>query len=104
MSQYPVDIDTLGVAYLGSDARFEEQDPGPGPVNWDDTYNAPTDEGIETSIQDLQPGWYRVGANVILAEGPDVGTDLGWECLDLRVQATADGKEITERWKVSPRI
>ena len=104
VTQYPVDIDTLGVAYLGSDARFEEQDPGPGPVNWDDTYNAPTDEGIETSIQDLQPGWYRVGANIILAEGPDAGTDLGWECLDLRVEETADGKEITERWKVSPRI
>jgi hypothetical protein len=104
VTQYPVDIDTLGVAYLGSDARFEEQDPGPGPINWDDTYNSPTDEEIETSIQDLQSGWYRVGANIILAEGPDAGTDLGWECLDLRVQGTADGKEITERWKVSPRI
>jgi len=102
--QYSVDIATLGVAYIGSNTRFEEQDPGPGPINWDDTYDSPTDKEIETSVQDLQPGWYRVGANIVVAEGPDEGTDLGWECLDLRVQQTADGKEITERWKVSPRI
>ena len=104
VDEYPVDIATLGVAYIGSDTRFEEQDPGPGPINWDDTYDAPTDEEIETSVRDLRPGWYRVGANIVVAAGPDEGTDLGWECLDLRVEETADGKEITERWKVSPRI
>jgi len=104
VSQYPVDIATLGVAYIGSNARFEEQDPGPGPVNWDDTYDSPTNDEIETSVQDVQPGWYRVGANIVVAEGPDEGTDLGWECLDLRVEQTVDGKAITERWKVSPRI
>jgi len=104
VSQYPVDIATLGVAYIGSNARFEEQDPGPGPINWDDTYDSPADEEIETSIEDVQPGWYRVGANIVVAEGPDEGADLGWECIDLRLEQTADGKEITERWKVSPRI
>ena len=104
VSQYPVDIATLGVAYIGSNTRFEEQDPGPGPINWDDTYDSPTDEAIETSVRDLQPGWYRIGANTVVAEGPDEGTDLGWECLDLRIEQTLDGKEITERWKVSPRI
>jgi len=104
VSQYPVDIATLGVAYIGSNARFEEQDPGPGPINWDDTYDSPTGDEIETSIQDLQLGWYRVGANIVVAEGPDEGTDLGWECIDLRVEQTVSGKEITERWKVSPRI
>lgn len=104
VDQYPVDIATLGVAYIGSETRFEEQDPGPGPINWDDTYDAPTDGEIETAVQDLRPGWYRVGANIVVAEGPDEGTDLGWECLDLRVEETVDGKEITERWKVSPRI
>jgi len=104
VSQYPVDIATLGIAYLGSNARFEEQDPGPGPVAWDQTYDSPTNEEIETSVEDLQPGWYRIGANIVVAEGPDEGTDLGWECIDLRVEQTVDGKEITERWKVSPRI
>lgn len=104
VSKYPVDIATLGVAYIGSNARFEEQDPGPGPINWDDSYDAPTDAEIETSIRNLQPGWYRVGANIVVADGPDEGVDLGWECVDLRVEQTVDGKEITERWKVSPRI
>jgi len=104
VSQYPVDIATLGIAYIGPNARFEEQDPGPGPINWDDTYDSPTDTEIETSIEDVQPGWYRVGANIVVAEGPDEGADLGWECIDLRLEQTADGKEITERWKVSPRI
>lgn len=104
VSQYPVDIATLGVAYIGSNTRFDEQDPGPGPINWDDTYDAPTGEEIETSIRNLQPGWYRIGANTVVADGPDEGTNLGWECVDLRIQQTVDGKEITERWKVSPRI
>lgn len=104
VSRYPVDITTLGAAYIGSNARFEEQDPGPGPIKWDDTYNSPSDEAIETSVRDMQPGWYRVGANIVVAEGPDEGIDLGWECLDLRVEQSAGGKEITERWKVSPRI
>lgn len=104
VTRYPVNIATLGVAYIGSNARFEEQDPGPGPINWDDTYSSPSDDEIETSAGDLRPGWYRIGANIIVAEGPDDGTDLGWECIDIRVEQTADGKNITERWKVSPRI
>lgn len=106
VDRYPVDIATLGVAYIGSNAVFEEQDPGPGPVNWDVTYDAPTDSDIETPFQNLRPGWYRVGANIVTPDGgrTDARTDLGWECVDLRIEDNNGGKEITERWKVSPRI
>jgi len=106
VERYPVDIATLGVAYIGSNTVFEERDPGPGPLNWDDTYESPTDSDIETSIRNLQPGWYRVGANIAVPEGQqtDGATNLGWECVDIRIEQTPSGKEITERWKVSPRI
>lgn len=104
VERYPVEIMTLGIAYLGTNARFEEQDPGPGPVNWDRTYDSPTESEIETSIQNLQPGWYRVGANIAVPEGQETAANLGWECIDIRIERTPTGKEITERWKVSPRI
>jgi hypothetical protein len=103
IEQYPVDIATLGIAYIGPNAVFEEQDPGPGPVTWDETYEDPTDDEIETSLENLRTGWYRVGANIVTPNGRGT-TDLGWECVDLRIEDGVGGKEITERWKVSPRI
>jgi len=105
VDKYPVDINQLGIAYLGTHAQFKEQDPGPGPVTWDETYDSPDGE-IETDIESMRVGWYRVGANIVVADGAesDSATDLGWECVDLRVEDTGSGPEITEEWKVSPRI
>jgi hypothetical protein len=106
VEQYPVLIDQLGIAYLGTDEQFQEQDPGPGPVAWDETYTS-ADEEIETDVNNLQEGWYRVGANIVVdnrGAGDAEGADLGWECVDFRVEETDNGKEITEEWKVSPRI
>jgi hypothetical protein len=108
VEKYPTRVAQLGIAYIGSDEEFEEQDPGPGPVSWDETYDNPDpDTSIETDVADLQDGWYRVGANIVVdnrGSGNEGTTDLGWECIDIRVEDNGSGKEITERWKVSPRI
>lgn len=108
VEKYPVRVTTLGIAYIGTNTEFEEQDPGAGPIPWDETYDNPDpDTPVETQISDLQAGWYRVGSNIVVdnrGNGNDKPTDLGWECIDIRIEETDSGKEITERWKVSPRI
>lgn len=49
-----------------------------------------------------QPGWYRIGTKL---ETPNGKHDFGWEAIDFRVEETDDGSyEVTEEWKVSPRL
>lgn len=103
---YPVEVQELSVVYIGTDEEFTEMNPGPGAFNnWDETVRNP-DQTTTISVGDLEPGWYRVGANVALdADGSGLeGTDFGWEAIDIRVEDTGSGPEITKRWKVSPRI
>lgn len=108
VDKVPVRVANLGIAYIGTNTEFEEQDPGPGPVSWDQTYdNSGMDTPIEANVADLQTGWYRVGADIVVdnrGNGDDEAKDLGWECIDVRIEETGSGREITERWKVSPRI
>ena len=108
VEKYPTRVAQLGIAYVGTNEEFEEQNPGPGPVSWDETYDNPDpDTPIETDVADLRDGWYRVGANIVVdnrGTGNEETTNLGWECIDIRVEDNGSGKEITERWKVSPRI
>lgn len=108
IERYPVEVAMIGVAYTGTNEQFEEQDPGAGPVRWDETYPEPNpSQSLQTDVQNVRPGWYRVGAQTIVDRpggGDSGGVDLGWECVDLRVEQTSTGKEVTERWKVSPRI
>jgi hypothetical protein len=92
----------IGIGFIGDNDTFTERSIGPGPINWDTTYNDPTGD----IRSDLSPrsGWYRVGAEVN-AELAGGGTQpLGWECIDLRVRSTGNDEEITKKWKVSPRI
>lgn len=102
VTRYDVDIADIGIAYLGDNQTFRESAPGPGPVSWDDTYDTP-DGSREMSLPlaEGDNGWRRVGANVVAAGGT---ADFGWESYDLRIQDTGGGPEITEQWKVSPRI
>ncbi|WP_084157018.1 hypothetical protein [Haladaptatus cibarius] len=109
VEKYPVTLAAIGVAYLGTNQQFQEQDPGAGPVSWDQTYDEPDpNTKIETPLVGEQgAGWYRVGAHTVieeqaLAEGED--GDLGWECIDIRVERANGSLEVTERWKVSPRV
>lgn len=96
--EYSVVVAALGVAYLGTDAEFQDDRPGPGRVPWDETFSDPGD--AETYSIDRE-GWYRVGAHV---EGENVNHDFRWESVDLAVDSSASGYEIDEKWKVSPRI
>lgn len=99
VNRYDADIREVGVSYLGTNQTFRESAPGPGPVAWDDTYDAP-DSSLEID-RSLSEGWHRVGANVVAADGT---ANFGWESYDLRLQDTGSELEITEQWKVSPRI
>jgi hypothetical protein len=100
VDRYDADIDEVGIAYLGTNQTFRESAPGPGPVGWEDTYDNP--DGELDIDQSPEVGWHRVGANVVTADGT---ADFGWESYDLRLQTVEDAElEITEQWKVSPRI
>lgn len=100
VTRFPVALGTIGVAYIGSNERFQQRSPGPGPLDWDETYDDPSGTVTAPMPSPRREGWYRVGTEVRV----DGNTDLGWECLDCRVEDSAGGYEITERWKVSPRI
>jgi hypothetical protein len=115
VEQVPVQVKQVGIAYLGDNEQFEEQDPGPGPVDWDETYEPPENEGGKLEIapeelpalNNLKVGWYRAGTQVVVdnkGRGNDKVQNLGWECVDIRVENKNGEKTITERWKVSPRI
>jgi hypothetical protein len=98
VQKYGVVVAALGVAYLGSDAQFQSDKPGPGRVPWDETFSNPSD--AETYSIDRQ-GWYRVGAHI---RGEDVNHDFRWEAVDVEVDRSGSSYEIAEKWKVSPRI
>lgn len=105
IKKVPVVLGAVGVAYIGTD--IEEQDPGPGPLDWDEQFDNPDGTVASALLGAEGAGWYRVGSEVSadpesVASGE--GVDLGWESLDLRVQNVGNGPSITERWKVSPTI
>lgn len=102
--KYPVQITQLGVAYLGTNAVFTEQAPGPGPVDWDKTYQT-IGESVTAGVANARPGWYRIGTRVAAERtGDETGQVIGWESVDTRVEERGGSKVITERWKVSPRV
>lgn len=106
VDRYPVEVRNLSMVYIGTNEEFSELNPGPGAFsNWDEVIESP-DETVQLSVNDMQPGWYRIGADVALdADGSGIDEiDFGWEAVDIRVEETDSGKEITEEWKVSPRI
>lgn len=99
ISQYSVVPVAAGLAYLGSDARFEDNPPGPGQVPWDMTVSNP--DGEMAMPLDRGPGWYRVAVELSAA---NANYNFGWESIDFEVDRAADGLELDEQWKVSPRI
>jgi len=98
IQRYSVAVAAVGIAYMGSDAQFENNPPGPGPVDWDRTVSNPS--GQVTEALDAE-GWYRVGAQL---EGEGVDQNFGWEAIDMEIDRTASGMQKDEQWKVSPRI
>lgn len=104
-TRVPVDVATIGVAYLGSNAAFRARSPGPGDVLWDETFDDPGSE-VDADLGDVQAGWYRVGAELVTDDDSVAGgtRNLGWESVDLRVERSGGTSRITERWKVSPQI
>ncbi|MFC7072639.1 hypothetical protein ACFQJ7_17080 [Halovenus rubra] len=100
VEQYPVTVDTVGMAYIGDEETFEEQDPGPGPLNWDETTDDPNGE-VRFSAN-RSPGWYRIGTEVVIPGEESV--DLGWESIDARIEPDGSEPAVTKEWKLSPRI
>jgi hypothetical protein len=99
VERYRATVAAIGVAFLGSDDRFEDDRPGAGEVPWDEVYQDP--EQAKT-YEISREGWYRVGANMVAADG---STDFGWESVDMEIDRTAGGEFVVdEKWKVSPRL
>jgi len=104
VTQYPVTVAALGVAYLGSTDQMRDEAPDAGTVPWDREFQNPS-ETVTYDVADRQEfsqaGWYRIGANIV---GTDSNHDFRWECYDLEISDTATGFNVDEQWKVSPRI
>ena len=109
LKRYPAAIETLGVAYLGSDAAYEQDPPGPGPsdVSWDRTWEHVSDGATKTvDLSDISPsgdvreGWYRVGTE-LTAEND--GLDFEWQSVDFEIDKQL-GTEVDKAWYVAPRV
>lgn len=100
VQRYQTVVTALAFAYLGSNDRYTDDPPQPGPVPWDRTIQDPSETETYTVPR---PGWYRIGARI---QGESVSHDFDWECVDVYLDDgfTTDGLEIDEEWKVSPRI
>lgn len=105
---YDAEIATLAVAHLGTEAEYEDDPPGPGPVPWDETWEDP-DEGtaesidlssMSSSVVSLGADWYRVGTELVATDG---STNFGWQCVDVLVEAGED-RSIDEVWHVRSRV
>jgi hypothetical protein len=107
LRMYDATIVTMGIAYLGSDNDYENNPPGPGPVDWDKTWNNP-DEGttVSAAIDEVSPGgrpregWYRVGTELEQANG---NTDFGWQGADFEIDNEGNWL-IDKAWHVKPRV
>lgn len=107
VTRVPAVLAAVGVSYLGINSQFREQAPGPGPLNWEREFS--DTDGMITipMLSERGQGWYRIGADVRTDDSavrPGESANLGWECIDIRVQNTGTQYSITERWKVSPEI
>lgn len=99
IQRYRAAIAAIGVAFLGSDDRFEDDRPGAGEVPWDETFR---DVEETMSYEISREGWYRVGARM---QGRNGNTNFGWEAVDMEIDRTAGGEYVVdEKWKVSPRL
>lgn len=98
IDRYRASVAAVGIAYLGTNEEFQDEQPGPGPVDWDEQVTDP--ENTMTYPVDRE-GWYRVGTRLESTSG---GTDFGWESVDAQIDQGDSGMEIEEEWKVSPRL
>lgn len=98
VEKYDVTIVAVGVAYLGLTNEYKDDRPDAGPVPWDQKYEPPNGI-IEYPIENL--GWYRVGIHIT---GKTVKYDFSWEAVDFEVVPDGNGYELTNEWKISPRI
>lgn len=100
IDEYRCAVRTCAVGYLGSDDAYEEDPPGPGPVNWDQEWTDPGSDALQYSMS--RPGWYRVGSHLV---HPNTDHDFGWEAVDFELVPTVDGGfEVDNQWKISPLL
>ena len=100
-------VATLGVAYIGSDNDYENNTPGPGPVDWDRTWDDPSGGAeITADIGALSPGsgpregWYRIGTQFESSNGT---IEPEWQAVDFEVDNDASWR-VDKAWYVAPRV
>ncbi|MCU4799276.1 hypothetical protein OB920_02685 [Halobacteria archaeon HArc-gm2] len=99
LDRYQATHRTAAIAFLGPTASYSEDPPGPGPVEWDETWENPDPKTLTYS--NLQRGWYRAGSH-LTAE--NASHDFGWEVVDFEVTGSEGNYRIENPWKVSPRL
>lgn len=102
VERYDAAIAAVGAAYLGSNARYDDNEPPAGepPGGWDETVSTVDDQQV---VYDAQPraGWYRSGAKLTAANGDH---DFGWESVDYMIEQSSSGPKVDRVWKISPRL
>jgi len=109
LKKYPASIATMGVAYIGSDAAYERDPPGPGPsdVSFDRTLGTVSEDSTKAvDLTDISPGgdvaegWYRVGTELV---GEDKDLDFGWQSVDFEIDDEIN-TTIDKAWYVAPQV
>lgn len=99
IDRYQATHQTAAIAYLGSAASYSDDPPGPGPVEWDETWENPDPKTLTYGT--LHEGWYRAGSH-LTAE--NASHDFGWEVVDFEVTGSKGSYSVENPWKVSPRL
>lgn len=104
---YPAAIGAAGVAYVGSDQRYEDDPPDAGPLPWDRELSAPASgESYRVPLSEAAPGggpregWYRVGTELVAENGD---ASFGWQGADFEVDREGNWA-IDKAWHVRPRV
>ncbi len=97
---YQAEVTTLAIGYIGTVVQMEDSPPGPGPIDWDETWTNPRPDQ-DITYEPPRTGWYRTGAKL---EAKDANHTFGWECLDFEVRDASESIQVNNVWKVSPRL
>ncbi|MFC6976855.1 hypothetical protein ACFQL1_22540 [Halomicroarcula sp. GCM10025709] len=107
LRMYPAAISAAGVAYLGSDQRYENDPPDAGPVPWDTQWSSAQNGASHTvALSEAAPssspqeGWYRVGTKLV---GEESNADFGWQGADFEIDNNGSW-QIDKSWHVRPRV
>ncbi|MBZ6495350.1 hypothetical protein [Natrinema longum] len=131
---YRASIAALGVAYMGSNTKYQAMSPGPDPADWEREWSEPepgttveadlaaiaseprSESTSSVANESVSPTANESASDPASSaregwyrvgtrlESPDGDTDFEWQAADFRLERASDGLAVDEAWHVRPRV